>query len=140
MNPSGWYRLHVVNRDTLYLGDQNCLTRKSVVFYFCSSFHLRVHVSACQLLINIKWSSYVFVKLGQGLELNINCCFKLFRNTHENWGWGREKGIRVYFELNFSAITNTGVGSFQFQTTVGNQLGVRTQIMGYSNLGLVWLL
>ena len=62
-------------------------------------------------------------------KLNINCCLKVFRNPHKNWG--RNYGIRVYFELTFSAIIiDIGVGSFQFQT-----IRVLSQVLGRPKMG-----
>ena len=117
MSPSGWYPPHVDNTDTMYLGDQHDLVITSVNFCFWLVFS---SVSICQLLISNKWQSYMSGKLDLGLKLNINCCFKLFRNPHKNWG-------RIS-ELTFSAIIiNTGETSFQYQITLGAQPGIGTQ-------------
>ena len=110
-----------------------CIWGTSVGFSFCLSSHLFF----CQLLISNKWHSYMSPKLNLLLELNINRCFIFFRNLHENLE--RDNGIRFCFELTFSAVINTEVIRFEFQTTLSAQPGVGNQIMSYSNLRRVWL-
>ena len=56
----------------------------------------------------------------------------LFRNAHKNFRGGN--GIMFYFELAFSAVINTEVTNFYFQTTLGVHIGVGRQIIEYSNL------
>ena len=129
MSPSGWYPPHVDNTDTMYLGDQHDLVITSVNFCFWLVFS---SVSICQLLISNKWQSYMSGKLDLGLKLNINCCFKLFKESSENLGENLWTNLfsnnHQHWRSKFPVSNNSGCSARYWDP----------KKIGYSHLRRVW--